>query len=138
MGSKVAANKCEQSGVIPYRKRQGKLEVLLITSRNKGRWIIPKGVIEPGLNARDSAAKEAFEEAGIKGDVHRKLLGIYRHRKLGDMYTVQVYAMKVKQIYREWDEPDREREWFSLKEALARLSRDGLKQLLERLPRVVR
>jgi len=138
MGRKVSARNYKQSGVIPYRKRQGKLEVMLITSRNKGRWIIPKGVIEPDLNPRDSAAKEAFEEAGVQGDVHRKLLGIYRHRKWGDVCTVQIYAMKVRKIYRKWDETDREREWVSLKEALVRLSKNDLKRAMLRLPRVVR
>jgi 8-oxo-dGTP pyrophosphatase MutT (NUDIX family) len=138
MGRKVSAKNYKQSGVIPYRKRQGKLEVMLITSRNKGRWIIPKGVIEPDLNPRDSAAKEAFEEAGVQGDVHRKLLGIYRHRKWGDVCTVQIYAMKVRKIHRKWDETDREREWLSLKDALQRLSKNDLKRAMQRLPRVVR
>jgi 8-oxo-dGTP pyrophosphatase MutT (NUDIX family) len=76
MGRKACASNYKQSGVIPYRKKQGKIEVMLITSRNKGRWIIPKGVIEPDLNPRASAAKEAFEEAGVQGDVHSKLLGL--------------------------------------------------------------
>jgi len=138
MGNKSAASKYQQSGVIPYRKRQGKIEILLITSRNKGRWIVPKGVIESNLSPRDSAAKEAFEEAGIQGDVHRKLLGVYRHRKLGDVYTVQLYAMKVRKIFRKWDETDRERDWFPLKDAIRRTSRNELKRLMERLQRVVR
>jgi 8-oxo-dGTP pyrophosphatase MutT (NUDIX family) len=111
---------------------------MLITSRNKGRWIIPKGVIEPDLNPRASAAKEAFEEAGVQGEVHRKLLGIYRHRKWGDVCTVQIYAMKVRKVHRKWDETDREREWLSLKDALERLSKNDLKRALQRLPRVVR
>jgi phosphohistidine phosphatase len=138
VGRKVSAGNYKQSGVIPYRKKQGKIEVMLITSRNKGRWIIPKGVIEPGLNPRTSAAKEAFEEAGVQGDVHSKLLGIYRHRKWGDVCTVQIYAMKVRKIYRKWDEIDREREWLSLKDALRRLHKNDLRKALQRLPRVVR
>jgi 8-oxo-dGTP pyrophosphatase MutT (NUDIX family) len=138
MGRKVSARNYKQSGVIPYRKRQGKLEVMLITSRNKGRWIIPKGVIEPDLDPRASAAKEAFEEAGVQGEVHRKLLGIYKHRKWGDMCTVQIYAMKVRKVHRKWDETDREREWLSLKDALQRLSKNDLKRAMQRLSRVVR
>jgi phosphohistidine phosphatase len=138
VGRKVSAGNYKQSGVIPYRKKQGKIEVMLITSRNKGRWIFPKGVIEANLNPRESAAKEAFEEAGVQGDVHRKLLGIYRHRKWGDMCTVEIYAMKVRKVHRKWDETDREREWLSLKDALNRLRRDDLRRVMERLPRVVR
>lgn len=131
-------NGSRQSGVIPYRKKQGRIEVLLITSRNKGRWIVPKGVIEPDLNPRDSAAKEAYEEAGVQGDVHRKLLGVYRHSKLGDVYTVQVYAMKVRKIHRKWDETDRDRAWFPIREAMKRTRRDELRRLMERLVQVVR
>jgi len=138
MGRKICAGNYKQSGVIPYRKKQGKIEVMLITSRNKGRWIIPKGVIEPDLNPRTSAAKEAFEEAGVQGDVHSKLLGVYKHRKWGDVCTVQIYAMKVRKIHRKWDETDREREWLSLKDALKRLQKDDLKRAMQRLPRVVR
>lgn len=138
MGRKVCASNYKQSGVIPYRKRQGKIEVMLITSRNKGRWIIPKGIIESDLNPRTSAAKEAFEEAGVQGDVHSKLLGVYKHRKWGDVCTVQIYAMKVRKVHRKWDETDREREWLSLKDALKRLRRDDLKRAMQRLPRVVR
>jgi 8-oxo-dGTP pyrophosphatase MutT (NUDIX family) len=138
MGRKVCANNYKQSGVIPYRKKQGKIEVMLITSRNKGRWIIPKGIIESGLDARASAAKEAFEEAGVQGDVHRKLLGVYKHRKWGDVCTVQIYAMKVRKVYRKWDETDREREWLSLKDALERLRKNDLRRAMQRLPRVVR
>jgi len=95
-------------------------------------------VIKPNLGARESAAKEAFEEAGVQGEMHRKLLGIYRHRKLGDVYTVQVFAMKVRKIYRKWDESDRERGWFPFKDAVRRANRNGLKRLMERLPRLVR
>ena len=138
MGKKVSANNYKQSGVIPYRKKQGKIEVMLITSRNKGRWIFPKGVIEPDLTPRNSAAKEAFEEAGVQGNVHSKLLGIYKHRKWGDVCTVQIYAMKVRKVHRKWDETDRERGWFPFKDAVRRTNRTELKRLMERLPRVVR
>jgi 8-oxo-dGTP pyrophosphatase MutT (NUDIX family) len=55
--------------VIPYRIRDGKIEVMLITSSTRKRWIIPKGMIEPDMTPQDSAAKEAWEEAGIIGQV---------------------------------------------------------------------
>ena len=138
MGKKTSASNYKQSGVIPYRKKQGKIEVMLITSRNKGRWIVPKGVIEPDLTPRNSAAKEAFEEAGVQGSVHSKMLGIYKNRKWGDVCTVQIYAMKVSKVHRKWDETDREREWLSLKDALKRLHKSELKRAMQRLPRVAR
>jgi phosphohistidine phosphatase len=128
---------CRQSGVIPYRVRKGNLEILLITSRKERRWIIPKGIIERDYNARSSAAKEALEEAGVKGGVHGKLLGIYRHRKLGKTCTVKVYPMRVTRVYKRWPEIDRDREWVSLKKALKRVHNDSLKAVIRKLPATI-
>jgi 8-oxo-dGTP pyrophosphatase MutT (NUDIX family) len=58
-----------QSGVLPYRVTAGKVEVLLVTSTRRKRWIAPKGWIALGLSAAESAAKEALEEAGVSGHV---------------------------------------------------------------------
>jgi 8-oxo-dGTP pyrophosphatase MutT (NUDIX family) len=58
-----------QSGAVPFRVRDGTIEVLLITSLTSGRWIIPKGIIEPQLSSAASAAQEAFEEAGVRGEL---------------------------------------------------------------------
>jgi len=126
-----------QSGVIPYRERKGEIEILLITSRTKRRWIIPKGVIEPDFSARNSAAKEALEEAGVKGSVHGKLLGIYRDRKFGKACTVKVYSMRVTRIYKVWEEADRDREWVSLKKALKLVSNGELKRVIKKLPKTI-
>jgi 8-oxo-dGTP pyrophosphatase MutT (NUDIX family) len=128
---------CRQSGVIPYRVRKGELEILLITSRKERRWIIPKGVIEHDFTARNSAAKEALEEAGVKGSVQRKPLGIYRHRKWGRTCTVKVYPMLVTRIFKVWDEADRDREWVPLKKALKLVRNDGLKRVIKKLPATI-
>ena len=128
---------CRQSGVIPYRMRKGSLEILLITSRKERCWIIPKGIIEHEYSARNSAAKEALEEAGVKGNVHRKLLGVYRHRKLGKTCTVKVFPMRVTRIYKVWDEADRDREWVSVKQALKRVRNQELKRVIKKLPETI-
>jgi len=128
---------CRQSGVIPYRLRKGSIQILLITSRKARCWIIPKGIIEHDYSARNSAAKEALEEAGVKGSVHRKLLGIYRHRKFGQACTVKVYPMRVTRIYKVWEEADRDREWVSLEKALKLVSNDGLKRVIKKLPETI-
>ena len=109
----------------------------MITSRRERRWIIPKGIIEPDYSARNSAAKEALEEAGVKGGVHAKLLGIYRHRKWGRTCTVKVYPMRVTRIYNVWDEADRDRAWVSLKKALKLVRNDGLRQVMKKLPETI-
>jgi len=125
---------CRQSGVIPYRERKGELEILLITSRNKRRWIIPKGIVEHDFSARNSAAKEALEEAGVKGNVQSKPLGVYRHRKWGRTCTVKVYPMLVTRIYKVWEEADRDREWVSLEKALKLVRNGELKRVMKKLP----
>lgn len=126
-----------QSGVIPYRKRKGKLELLMVTSTGKKRWVIPKGVKEPHLSSRKSAMKEAWEEAGIRGKVSRPAIGDYRYRKWGGTCTVKVFAMEVSKVVRDWEESFRDREWFSHREALRRIKGKDLQQIVRRLPSLV-
>lgn len=126
-----------QSGVIPYRVRKGELEILLITSRTNKRWIIPKGIIAPDFSARNSAAKEALEEAGIRGSVGGKLLGTYQHRKWGRTCTVKVFPMLVTRVYKAWEEEDRKRQWVPLKKSLKLVTNGGLKRVMKKLPAAI-
>jgi phosphohistidine phosphatase len=123
-----------QSAVIPFRKRTGKLEILMITSRNMRRWIIPKGVKEPDLSPQDSAAKEALEEAGASGRLSSTAVGSYSYEKWGGVCTVQVYAMAVEHLFPDWEESHRGREWVPLEEAVARTDEADLRALLASLP----
>lgn len=127
----------QQSGVIPFRKRKGKLELLIVTSTNKKRWIIPKGVKEPHLSPKKSAIKEAREEAGIRGKVSRSAIGTYRYRKWGGTCTVKVFAMEVRKVFGQWEESFRDREWCSHKEALRRVDGKGLQQIMRQLPEFI-
>lgn len=68
-----------QSGVIPYRRNGSTLEVLLISSRARRRWLVPKGIIELGMRADESAVKEAFEEAGVGGILDGRPVGKYEY-----------------------------------------------------------
>jgi len=126
-----------QSGVVPYRVRKGELEVLLVTARGKRNWIIPKGIIEPDFSARNSAAKEALEEAGVTGPVGSHPLGVYQQNKWGRACYIKVYPMQVTRIYKVWKEDDRKRQWLPLKKALKLVGNDGLKRLLKQLPEFV-
>lgn len=119
-----------QSAIIPYRFRDGDLEILLISNRRKSRWIVPKGVKEPHLSAVDSAAKEAMEEAGIRGRVSAKSIGSYKYEKWGGTCTVEVFLMEVRKILDKWLEDDRDRKWLSPKRAADRVDEPKLKRLL--------
>ncbi|MEW6280816.1 MAG: NUDIX hydrolase [Candidatus Eremiobacterota bacterium] len=117
----------ESSGVIPYRWSDGRLEVLLITSRRTGRWAIPKGWLEPGMTPLESALLEAYEEAGVRGEARDELLGTYV--RWGR--TVGVYPLEVREVLDDWPEArQRRRAWFSLEEAVAEVEEDDLKAIL--------
>lgn len=70
-----------QSAGLPYRWCDDDLEVMLVTSRNGKRWILPKGIVEPGMAPPVFAAKEAEEEGGVIGEVYSESLGSYEYRK---------------------------------------------------------
>ncbi|NER45157.1 MAG: NUDIX hydrolase [Symploca sp. SIO1A3] len=128
----------EQSGVIPYRIREGNIEVLLITSINSKRWIIPKGMIEPGMIPQDSAAKEAWEEAGVIGEVLPTLIGTYDYPKQGSICRVEVFLMPVETVLEDWLEAQyRKRKWFSVEEAVECVREVQLKDILTTLHSLV-
>ena len=127
-----------QSGILPYRTRNGEIEVLLVTSSTRKRWIIPKGHIEPNMTARDSAAKEAYEEAGVRGRVQHVPLGRYRHDSPQEPAVVEVYLMVVETMLAAWPEAHRrERRWMRLHEARDHILETGLKQLLDHLAELI-
>ncbi|MEJ2016863.1 MAG: NUDIX domain-containing protein, partial [Maritimibacter sp.] len=70
-----------QFGALPWRLKAGKVQILLITSRGSGRWIIPKGWPMHGQTPSEAAATEAYEEAGIEGKLSPMVLGFYGYRK---------------------------------------------------------
>ena len=117
-----------QSSVIPYRLRNGRLEILVILSSQKKHFVVPKGIKDPGLSPQDSAAKEAREEAGVDGRVLDPAIGSYRYEKWGSLCTVDVYAMEVTAVVpeHEWEESHRGREWVSPEEAVKRLKQKAL------------
>ena len=123
-----------QSAVAPFRRSGGELEVLLITSRKRTRWVLPKGICEPGMTPRASAAKEALEEAGIEGLVSQVPLGTYRYRKWAGTCTVEVFAMRVDTVHDRWEECYRGREWLSLDAAIERIEEPELRRILSLLP----
>ena len=126
-----------QVGVIPIRQGETGLEVLLITSRETHKWIIPKGWPMKGLKDHQAAAREAMEEAGIKGKIGKRPVGHYTYQKrLADHVEpcrVSVYRMDVGKEQSKWRERDqRKRLWVPLLEAADVATEPSLAHLLAR------
>jgi phosphohistidine phosphatase len=129
----------DQAGVIPYRVRDGEVEVALITAIRSGRWVIPKGLIDPGEAAGESAAREAHEEAGLLGDVHDDAYGRYRYRKWGGVCDVRVFLMHVTRELDDWEESLlRDRAWYAPEDAADLVREPDLAALLRDVAAQVR
>ncbi|MDF5724636.1 MAG: NUDIX hydrolase [Rhizonema sp. PD37] len=123
-----------QSGVIPYRVKDGKLEVLLITTRNSQAWAIPKGDISNGMTPADSAAKEAWEEAGVVGQVFTAEVGSYKYSKRGKTYRVKTFLLPVESVSEDYPEASkRQRRWLEISLAVKRVKKASLKRILKKL-----
>ncbi len=124
-----------QSGVVPYRRTESGLEVMLIGSSKRQRWVVPKGIVTPGLTPQESAAKEAREEAGIEGTVGGPSLGVFSYEKWGAPVTCEVYPMLVTKVLDEadWEERHRGRQWASPELAVEKLGREGLEPMVTEL-----
>lgn len=129
----------QQYAALPCRRGENGMMVLLVTSRETGRWVLPKGWPKKQLNGADTAALEAFEEAGIKGDVAPVSIGIYRYgKRMADGHSVacvvDVFALCVADILDDWPERgQRQRRWFSFAEAAGLVEEDDLATLLRNL-----
>jgi 8-oxo-dGTP pyrophosphatase MutT (NUDIX family) len=135
--ARKAGARRRQVAAIPVRRSaDGKLEVLLVTSRGSRRWLIPKGW--PWSNCSDwqAAAEEAREEGGVIGIVDRDALGSYSSRKgrsdgSAIAITVTVYRLDVTEVMAVWPEKaERSRGWFSIEAAAAAVTEPGLKAIL--------
>lgn len=125
-----------QFGALCYRIQNNKIEILLITSRGTGRWIIPKGWPMDGETPANAAATEAFEEAGVEGKPSNVCLGIYSYMKSlpkNDSMpcVVAVFPFRVKKLLKNFPEAgQRKRKWVSQKKAAALISDPELAQLI--------
>jgi 8-oxo-dGTP pyrophosphatase MutT (NUDIX family) len=125
----------ERSAAIPLIIDNDQIKVVLVTTKpkQKDNWIFPKGQVELGMSAYDSAAKEAFEEAGVIGRVSPTLLDEYQHDKWGGKMCVKVYTLEVTEILDVWHEmQDRNRQIIPLDEAI-KIVQSSQKQSLLKL-----
>ena len=127
-----------QVAALPVKGTPGNYEVLLVTSRESHRWVIPKGWPMKGRKDHEAAAREAFEEAGVAGRIHKHPMGAYtyeKHLPAGvENVRVMVYLLEVDKESRWWPEVhEREREWLVTSEAIARVEEAGLAEIIKRL-----
>jgi 8-oxo-dGTP pyrophosphatase MutT (NUDIX family) len=129
-----------QYGVVPFREGpNGRIEILLITSRETKRWVVPRGNPIAGLSAPETAAQEAFEEAGIRGEVEALPIGSYSYDKrrasgLTEQALVDLFALRVRETLDEWPERlQRARCWFPVDEAAEAVAEADLATLIRTL-----
>ena len=125
-----------QFGALPFRIRDGSVEILLITSRGTGRWSIPKGWPMDGETPAGAAATEAFEEAGVEGKLFHQVLGFYAYDKgfAGERLpcVVAVFPLKVKKQLKSFPEKqERRRKWVSRKKAAQLVGEPELRQIIK-------
>lgn len=127
-----------QFAALPYVVIGGRVEVCLITSRETGRWITPKGWPEKSLAPRELAAQEAYEEAGLKGKVGKRAVGRYRYAKRLDDGSeldceVEVFALRVDFQAIDWPEKgQRKILWVKQKKAAKLVDDAGLGDIILR------
>lgn len=132
-----------QFAALCYRLRKKEVEVLLITSRDSGRWIIPKGWPMDRLTPAEAAAQEAFEEAGVIGKAKEMVIGLYSYRKetVDDQLpcVVAVFPLKVQKLVKDYPEmAERDRRWFPARKAAEKVREPELRQILKNFPAFLR
>lgn len=125
-------NEILQAGTIPYRIGPQGVEFLLVTSK-KGKWIFPKGIVDPGETAPSTALKETREEAGIEGRLHEEELGNYRDSKGGKERRVRMFLLEYARDVEPWRERrHRLRRWCTFDVAFGLLKRKKVRAILEK------
>lgn len=125
-----------QHGAICWRLHRGAVQILLVSSRDTGRWIIPKGWPIQGLTPHETALREAWEEAGVAGEAHALCLGLYPYQKVltpdrAIPCIVSVYAVRVARLRTRFPErKERRRKWYSPQKAAAKVEEPALRDLL--------
>ncbi len=121
-----------QSAAVPYRGSGPDTQILIVGSSSGRHWVVPKGIVEPGLSPAASAAVEAREEAGVLGHTTPAAIGAYTYQKWGADCHVTVYAMEVTHVIptSAWEENHRVRRWVSKPEAMTLLNQPQMRAMV--------
>jgi 8-oxo-dGTP pyrophosphatase MutT (NUDIX family) len=128
-----------QVAALCWRLRKGRVQVLLVTSRETRRWVLPKGWPMLGLGPEVAAAREAWEEAGVEGKISVDPIGCYGYQKILHNRnpmpcSVQVFPLRVQTLKSSFPErKERRRKWFKAEEATHLVAEPELAELLLRL-----
>jgi len=140
-GKARAPTPATQNAAMPWRKVRGKVKILLLTTRTTKRWVVPKGWPMVDRSSSECAAREAFEEAGVKGKISKKPLGTYSYGKLRKSgltvnCKVKVFTLKVTRQHSKWPEKAvRKIQWCSPADAAEMVKEIGLKRLIRKFSR---
>lgn len=116
-----------QAAAIPVRAGR----ICMVLSSSGKQWVVPKGCIEAGQSAGETALQEAWEEAGLVGVLAEKPVGTYFYLKYGKSYHVTVFLLHVRKAAHGWPEQNRrQREWLGPNQAVARIRNRGLRVLV--------
>jgi 8-oxo-dGTP pyrophosphatase MutT (NUDIX family) len=124
-----------QFAALCYRIKADKVQFCIVTSRRSGRWIVPKGWPMNGETPMDAAATEAFEEAGVRGKISPRPVGVFSYYKVRSENELPcmavVYPLKVKKVLKRWPEDkERTRKWVSRKKAAAMVDNPELGNII--------
>jgi 8-oxo-dGTP pyrophosphatase MutT (NUDIX family) len=124
-----------QFAALPYRVKNDAVEILLITTRKKGRWTVPKGWPLRDATPQQTAATEAYEEAGVQGDIGDRQIGRFRKGRLKKRLRVRcdvwIYPLQVTRQQEDWPEKhQRRRIWVALGEAAKLVRKPGLRRAI--------
>ena len=140
--TRAAAPRRVQYAALPHRlSGKSRTEVMLVTSRETHRWIIPKGWPQKDKAPHDSAAREAFEEAGVVGAVGKRSVGSFPYQKrlkngVVTVCEVHVFPLRVRRQSKQWPEKEqREVKWLSAKDAAETVKEPMLSEIIRRLAR---
>ncbi len=125
-----------QVGALCWRRTGKGLRVLLITSRDTGRWVIPKGWPMRNRTDAEAAAREAYEEAGLRGEVSPRRIGIYTYQKVLDPKraipcVVRVFPLEAHEMLQKYPETGQRRvKWFAPDKAARKVAEPELAALI--------